>query len=55
VIFDANPAKTPGGASIPKAFRKTITFYSTGKKLIYEFPNVPPTQPLPKYLIKGKL
>ncbi len=25
VIFDANPAKTPGGAAIPKAFRKTIT------------------------------
>jgi endonuclease G len=55
VIFDTNPAKTPGGAAIPKAFRKTITFYSTGKKLVYEFPNVPPTQPLPKYLIKGKL
>jgi hypothetical protein len=55
VIFDTNPAKTPGGAAIPKAFRKTITFYSTGKKVVYEFPNVPPTQPLPKYLIKGKL
>ena len=55
VIFDANPKKTPGGASIPSAFRKTITFYSTGKKLVYEFPNVPPTKTLDKYLIKGKL
>jgi len=55
VIFNTNPIKTPGGAAIPKSFRKTITFYSTGKKLIYEFPNVPPTQPLDKYLIKGKL
>ncbi len=55
VIFDANPKKTPGGAAIPATFRKTITFYSTGKKLIYEFPNVPPTKTLDKYLIKGKL
>ena len=55
VIFDANPKKTPGGAAIPATFRKTITFASTGKKLVYEFPNVPPTKTLDKYLIKGKL
>jgi len=55
VIFDANPKKTPGGAAIPATFRKTIIFYSTGKKLVYEFPNIPPTKTLDKYLIKGKL
>lgn len=55
VIFDANPKKTASGAAIPSAFRKTITFASTGKKLVYEFPNVPPTKTLDKYLIKGKL
>lgn len=55
VIFDANPKKTSSGAAIPSAFRKTITFASTGKKLVYEFPNVPPTKTLDKYLIKGKL
>lgn len=55
IIFDAKPTKTASGAAIPKSFRKTITFYSTGKKLVYEFPNVPPTQTLDKYLIKGKL
>jgi len=55
VIFDAKPNKTPGGAAIPATFRKTITFYSTGKKLVYEFPNIPPTKTLDKYLIKGKL
>lgn len=55
VIFDTNPKKTASGAAIPSAFRKTITFVSTGKKLVYEFPNVPPTKTLDKYLIKGKL
>ena len=55
ILFDAKPTKTASGAAIPKAFRKTITFYSTGKQLVYEFPNVPPTQTLDKYLIKGKL
>ena len=55
VLFDANPKKTASGAAIPSAFRKTITFASTGKKLVYEFPNVPPTKTLDKYLIKGKL
>ena len=55
VIFDANPKKTASGAAIPSEFRKTITFASTGKKLVYEFPNVPPTKTLDKYLIKGKL
>ena len=55
VIFDANPKKTASGAAIPSAFRKTITFASTGKKLVYEFPNVPPTKTLDKYLIEGKL
>ena len=55
VIFDVNPKKTASGAAIPSAFRKTITFASTGKKLVYEFPNVPPTKTLDKYLIKGKL
>jgi endonuclease G len=54
VIFDTKPQKTPGGAAIPKAFRKTITFYSTGKRIVYEFPNVPPTKPLEKYIIEGK-
>ena len=55
VIFDANPKKTATGAAIPATFRKTITFYSTGKKLVYEFPNVPPTKTVDKYMIKGKL
>lgn len=55
VIFDANPKKTATGAAIPASFRKTITFYSTGKKLVYEFPNVPPTKTVDKYMIKGKL
>lgn len=55
VLFDTNPKKTASGAAIPSAFRKTITFASTGKKLVYEFPNVPPTKTLDKYLIKGKL
>ena len=55
VIFDANPKKTASGAAIPASFRKTITFYSTGKKLVYEFPNVPPTKTVDKYMIKGKL
>lgn len=55
IIFGKKPAKTPGGAMIPESFRKTITFYSTKKKLVYEFPNVPPTKTLDKYLIQGKL
>jgi endonuclease G len=54
VIFDSKPSKTPGGASIPKSFKKTITFYSTGKRIVYEFPNEPPTKPLDKYIIEGK-
>jgi endonuclease G len=53
VIFPSNPTKTPGGASIPSSFKKTITFYSTKKKLVYKFPNVPPTKTLDKYLIKN--
>jgi endonuclease G, mitochondrial len=53
VTFPSNPTKTPGGASIPSSFKKTITFYSTKKKLVYEFPNVPPTKTLDKYLIKN--
>jgi endonuclease G len=53
VIFSKSPTRTPTGASIPAAFRKTITFYSTKKKLVYEFPNVPPTKTLDKYLIKN--
>jgi len=53
VIFPPNPIKTPGGASIPSSFKKTITFYSTKKKLVYEFPNIPPTKTLDKYLIKN--
>ena len=55
IIFDKNCSKTTSGAVIPKSFKKTITFYSTGKKLVYEFPNVPPTKTLDKYIIKGKL
>jgi endonuclease G len=53
VIFAKIPTKTASGASIPQSFRKTITFYSTKKKLVYEFPNVPPTKTLDKYLIKN--
>jgi len=53
VIFAKTPAKTASGASIPQSFRKTVTFYSTKKKLVYEFPNVPPTKTLDKYLIKN--
>jgi endonuclease G len=52
VIFDPKPKKTNGGASIPKSFRKTILFYNSKKKLVYEFPNVPPTKSLEGYLIK---
>jgi endonuclease G len=54
VKFNTNPNKTPSGASIPSSFKKTITFYSSKKKLVYEFPNVPPTKTLDKYLIQGK-
>jgi endonuclease G len=53
VIFAKTPTKTASGASIPQSFRKTITFYSTKKKLVYEFANVPPTKTLDKYLIKN--
>ena len=54
VIFDAKCKKTASGAVIPKAFRKTIIFYSTGKRIVYEFPNEPPTKTLDKYIIEGK-
>ena len=37
VIFDDNPKRVPGGAAIPKAFRKAITF--NGQTYEYFFPN----------------
>jgi endonuclease G len=37
VIFDKNPKRVPGGAAIPKAFRKSITF--NGQTYEYYFPN----------------
>src|SRR6056300_1448734 len=37
VIFDENPKRVPGGAAIPKAFRKTVTF--DGQTYEYYFPN----------------
>lgn len=37
VIFDDNPERVPGGAAIPKAFRKSITF--DGQTYEYFFPN----------------
>ena len=37
VIFDDNPKRVPGGAAIPKAFRKSITF--DGQTYEYFFPN----------------
>ena len=37
VIFDDNPKRVPGGAAIPKAFRKSITF--NGQTYEYFFPN----------------
>ena len=37
VIFDENPKRVPGGAAIPKAFRKSVTF--NGQTYEYYFPN----------------
>lgn len=37
VVFDDNPKRVPGGAAIPKAFRKSITF--NGQTYEYFFPN----------------
>ena len=54
VFFGPKPIKTNGGASIPTSFRKTILFYNSKKKLVYEFPNVPPTKKLDEYLLKNK-
>jgi endonuclease G len=37
VVFDENPKRVPGGAAIPKAFIKTVTF--NGQTYEYFFPN----------------
>lgn len=37
VLFDDNPERVPGGAAIPKGFKKTITF--DGQSIEYYFPN----------------
>lgn len=52
VHFAKTPVKTPGGASIPSGYTKTIYFTNTKKKLVYYFPNEAPTKPLEGYLKK---
>lgn len=52
VIFEKGATKLPSGATIPTAFRKTITFYNAKKKVVYYFKNEPPTKPLDAYLVK---
>lgn len=54
VKFGPKPIKTNGGASIPLSFKKTILFYKSKKKIVYEFPNIAPTKKLEEYLIKKK-
>ncbi len=54
VKFGDKPIKTNGGASIPLSFKKTILFYKSKKKIVYEFPNITPTKKLEEYLIKKK-
>jgi endonuclease G len=52
VHFSKNPVKTPGGASIPEGYTKTIYFTKSKKKVVYYFPNIAPTKPLEAYLKK---
>ena len=52
VHFAKKPVKTPGGASIPEGYTKTIYFTQSKKKLVYYFPNVAPTKPLDAYIKK---
>jgi endonuclease G len=52
VHFSKNPVKTPGGASIPEAYTKTIYFTQSKKKLVYYFPNSIPAGKLDTYLKK---
>ena len=37
IIFDENPQKVSGGASIPKSFRKILKF--DDREVVFEFPN----------------
>ena len=52
VIFDSKSKKLPSGATVPSAFRKTITFYNSKKSLVYYFRNEESTKPLEAYLTK---
>lgn len=52
VRFAKKPATTPGGASIPEGYTKTIYFTKAKKKVVYYFPNVIPTKKLAEYLKK---
>jgi endonuclease G len=52
ILFNNKTNKSKGNSLIPSGFRKTIIFYSTKKKLIYEFPNIEPNKPLNFYLKK---
>lgn len=37
ILFDENPPRVPGGAAIPKGFRKIMKW--DGKEVVFEFPN----------------
>lgn len=52
ILFNNKTNKSKGNSLIPSGFRKTIVFYSTKKKLVYEFPNTEPNKMLKDYLIK---
>ena len=53
VLFDPNPNKVEGGASIPKGFRKTIYFTAGDSTHIYYFPNEAPTKKWWEYRVKN--
>jgi len=53
VIFDQNPKKVEGGASIPSAFRKTIHFTKGDSTHVYFFPNEAPNKKWWEYKVKN--
>ena len=46
IIFDKNPQVLPTGASVPKAFRKTIYLPAKKAGFVYLFPNETPSKKL---------
>lgn len=54
ILFDPSPTVLPTGASVPKAFRKTLFLGPSGKKMVYLFPNVAPEKgSFADYLIRN--